>query len=427
MARLDFDQMFPDTNLRGTPTFSDIRQVLSHMNEAGYFEGGGTPPNLEDYLKRDGTVQLVATYVPSDEQDIATKKYVDENAIRPTGLELLTEGGSNGWRLIGRNPDYYGDIGNEAIDLSTSTTSGDYGATGERAVAFGFMTVASGRNSFAGGDNTVAKATNAFAFGSGVSSNNDCSVAFGSGTVASGGDAFVFGQDSEANGDKSFAGGLGSIAEGNASIAFGLGASAEGIYSTAIGKQLKASGESSYAQGSYTTASGLASHAEGYYTTAEGSFSHAEGYATHATGNYGIHAEGYETINEGTYGSHVEGCGAKVTGSLGAHAEGYGTIAQNDSMHVEGRYNVGTATDTIHETGIGIRASDRKNAFEIYTDGRLVAPELTATLIDAAGDKSLIIKEYLLSAEFGNSLPTADPGEAGRLWNDGGALKISAG
>jgi hypothetical protein len=37
----------------------------------------------------------------------------------------------------------------------------------------------------------------------------------------------------------------------------------------------------------------------------------------------------------------------------------------------------------------------------------------------------LVKKEYLLSAEFGNSLPTTDPGIPGKLWNDAGVLKIS--
>jgi hypothetical protein len=47
--------------------------------------------------------------------------------------------------------------------------------------------------------------------------------------------------------------------------------------------------------------------------------------------------------------------------------------------------------------------------------------------IQATGGKSIPTLEYLLSPEFGNALPTTDPGVAGSPWNDAGILKISAG
>jgi hypothetical protein len=97
-------------------------------------------------------------------------------------------------------------------------------------------------------------------------------------------------------------------------------------------------------------------------------------------------------------------------------------------MHAAGRYNVGTSNDTIHETGIGTDTGDayRKNAFEIYTDGTLTAPEATPALVNSRGTQTLVPISYLLSAEFGNSLPTTDPGVTGRIWNDSGTLKVSA-
>jgi hypothetical protein len=58
-------------------------------------------------------------------------------------------------------------------------------------------------------------------------------------------------------------------------------------------------------------------------------------------------------------------------------------------------FNVGTSSDTIHETGIGTGWDDRKNAFEIYIDGKVVAPELTTTLINDSNTpgRVLITKE----------------------------------
>ena len=38
--------------------------------------------------------------------------------IEPTGLEQITENGNSGWRLLGREPENYGDIGYGALDLS---------------------------------------------------------------------------------------------------------------------------------------------------------------------------------------------------------------------------------------------------------------------------------------------------------------------
>jgi len=35
--------------------------------------------------------------------------------------------------------------------------------------------------------------------------------------------------------------------------------------------------------------------------------------------------------------------------------------------------------------------------------------------------------DYLLSAEFGNSLPTSDPSVVGEIWNNSGVMTVSAG
>ena len=129
--------------------------------------------------------------------------------------------------------------------------------------------------------------------------------------------------------------------------------------------------------------------AVGDYSTAFGSY-------TYTFGKYS-HVEGFGAQTQGE-AAHAEGYCAKAIGDA-SHAEGTGTIALNESSHAQGKYNVGTATNTIHEIGIGASNVARKNAFAVYTDGRLHAPELTIPKIDDDTDglsaRTLVTKEYL--------------------------------
>lgn len=99
-----------------------------------------------------------------------------ETAANVSGIEALDEGNGIGWRLIGVNPDWYGDIGNNAIDFSISnSTSENHGAlgpfsfssglsteaVGAESTAFGYFTNAFGRRSTA-----MGSATEALGFGS---------------------------------------------------------------------------------------------------------------------------------------------------------------------------------------------------------------------------------------------------------------------
>lgn len=119
---------------------------------------------------------------------------------------------------------------------------------------------------------------------------------------------------------------------------------------------------------------------------ATGTYSYAEGFETEASGQYS-HAEGIYTVANNSYG----------------HAEGVYTIAKNTGSHAAGLYNIGTSTETIHETGIGINDTTRKNAFEIYDNGTLTAPESTIALIDSRGIKTLITKEYYSAGNVGSA------------------------
>ena len=151
---------------------------------------------------------------------------------------------------------------------------------------------------------------------------------------------------------------------GNYSFGFGNGAIVQSNYAMGFGYAAFLTAHYAFGEGLYPTVTGTAGHAEGEYTEANGYASHAEGGYTEANAYY-------------------------------SHAEGNQTIAQNECSHAAGQNNVGTSTETIHETGIGTASYDRKNAFEIYKNGRIRAPELTLALHD--DDKSLTTKEYVVN------------------------------
>ena len=88
-----------------------------------------------------------------------------------------------------------------------------------------------------------------------------------------------------------------------------------------------------------------------------------------------------------------------------AFSQGLNTIAKNQNQHSIGMYNIANDVNTIHEIGIGSGDNDRKNAFEVYIDGKLRAPELTTALIDHP--RSLVTKEYA-DANGGGSSTFAD-------------------
>jgi hypothetical protein len=99
---------------------------------------------------------------------VVTNDLTNQPTTMPTGLERITESIDAetelpiyGWRLTGIEPDNYGNIGYNAVDLSESPfPSTENGATGQNSTAMGEDTVASGRNSTAMGNVNVASGHN---------------------------------------------------------------------------------------------------------------------------------------------------------------------------------------------------------------------------------------------------------------------------
>ncbi len=127
----------------------------------------------------------------------AIKAYVDTNGS--SGLETLNEGNGNGWRLKGRSPSTYGNIGSQAVDFSLSLSpSSTYGATGSAAAAFGLFTTASGGSSFVSGFYAVASGDTATAIGNDVLASGNVSVALGNNSIASGDNSIATGTNTTA-------------------------------------------------------------------------------------------------------------------------------------------------------------------------------------------------------------------------------------
>ena len=139
-----------------------------------------------------------------------------------------------------------------------------------------------------------------------------------------------------------------------------------------------------HAEGNKTTATGVGSHAEGFSSKATGDYSHAEGASNTATG-VGSHAEGNISIASGV-GSHAEGFNSKATGDY-SHAEGYQTTAGYDNQTTMGMYNI-NKSDTLLEVGNG-STQTASNAFEVYRDGHAEVQTMGVT------DTSLTTKKYV--------------------------------
>ncbi len=132
--------------------------------------GNGTETARQDALTvlRNGTITAPSFDLSeiTDAKALTTKEYVDANAA--SGLEAINEGDGIGWRLEGRDPTDYLNIGENAVDLSTNFVSifnGRKGASGNHSTAMGYETTASGNLSTTMGQGTKAESFASLAIG----------------------------------------------------------------------------------------------------------------------------------------------------------------------------------------------------------------------------------------------------------------------
>ena len=123
----------------------------------------------------------------TDDKALVTKEYLEANVDNSTGLETIDEGNGLGWRLKGQDPNNFGDIGLNAVDLSSQNSgSTTTGATGDSSTAMGSRTTASGSRSTAMGDNTIASGLGSTTMGTFTIASGFSATALGESTLASG-------------------------------------------------------------------------------------------------------------------------------------------------------------------------------------------------------------------------------------------------
>jgi hypothetical protein len=151
---------------------------------------------------------------------------INASSISTGQLVKVTENGKTGYRLKDADPANYGDIGLDAVDLSTSeSASTTKGAIGDYSHASGFITTASGIASHASGDSTTASGDYSHAEGISTNAISASSHAEGNGTKASG-------YASHAEGSSAVASGASSHAEGSSTFARSFGEHSGGVNGT---------------------------------------------------------------------------------------------------------------------------------------------------------------------------------------------------
>ena len=301
-----------------------------------------------------------------------------KKAANVTGLEAIDEGNGIGWRLTDRPIAFYGDIGENAVDLSYSNsalipkgalginsfatgffteatgdyatsmgfnteaagdystslgfnteTLGDYSfasgrnssATGNYSTAIGYFTIASSPNSISMGSETEASGLNSIAIGNNVTASGAYAIGIGQNTIASGENATAFGRNTEASGDRSVAMGSGTEAQGNFSFAFGDESEARGNNSIAMGDDAFATSDYAVAIGRDAFASGVSAIAIGNNNEASGNYSISIGSGNEASGS-----------NSTAFGLGTEASGIRST------AMGQGTMASWGSATAMGSF-----------------------------------------------------------------------------------------
>ena len=132
-----------------------------------------------------------------------------------TGLEAIDEGNGIGWRLIGRDATNYGNIGNNAVDLSLSTVSGEtHGATGSGSFVTGGSNIANNTYSVAMGSTNTATGYASFTQGYGNTNSGQMSAVFGYLNNVVGTYSGVFGWNNTVNDGTSLVGGKGHTTSG---------------------------------------------------------------------------------------------------------------------------------------------------------------------------------------------------------------------
>ncbi len=336
-------------------------------------------------------------------------------------LEKIIEEGKQGWRLYGRDPLFYGNIGTGAIDFSENSGSGSGGgATGDTSFAVGLETTAEGRTSFASGKFTSASGENSFVTGYSNIVTGDNSAAFGYNTKARKENSIAFGRFNEDNLSGilvTVGAGMDNLTRENVFEVYDDGGvRAPGLTTIGIDSHPKSlvtqeyvtsmtdasqlqkitevdggsglghtgwrilgrsplfygwigEGAIDFSESNQVAtfapgygASGFYSFATGQNTVSSGNYSFVAGLESKATADYAS-AFGQETLASGA-SSNTEGY-MTIASGITAHAEGSASIANGKASHAEGDTTKATK-DGAHSEGILTEASGEASHAEGY-------------------------------------------------------------
>lgn len=306
---------FPDSGKTGTLYIDSTNEQIYFWNGTEYIALGGSSEEITALLVTvddSSFTEISGTNVQDVLSDIDT---VIGGLGTPTGLEAINEGNGIGWRLIGRNPANYGNIGNGAIDLSYSV-----GASATRG--------ATGQNSFASGQNTTASGSH--------------STSFGYQNTASGPYSTSWGHSNNTSGYYATTWGMSSVNSGTSSTVWGRDNTVTSSFSTAWGVDNNLSGD-------YTTVFGTSNDVSGEKATAWGSDNFALGNVSTVWGT----------------GNTVNSSNATVLGSFATIATGQSTSSL-------------VGTDELFKIGNGTSSGARSNALKIYKNAVQVQGGITA-------------------------------------------------
>lgn len=231
------------------------------------------------------------------------------------------------------------------------------------------------------------------------------SIAFGGNTTASGNNATAFGFETLANNNYSTAFGFSTIASGDTSTAFGYDTTASGLYSTAFGYSSSATGNVNTVFGYLNTANGSA------YATAFGALNGASGQNSTVFGRNNLAR---------SYGETVLGLGA-----TNYVASSNGNTQFRPANATDRLFVIGNAIDSNNNDLMD--ESERSDAMIVLKNGLTRLPSTTNAMITAADGKAVVTKEYLQSNTSGTLDQAYDFGGAGSgrtITADTGAVTI---
>lgn len=293
-----------------------------------------------------------------------TKLLVRPSTPFPTasiGLISVSEGGNVGYRRGDFNPLYYGNIGQDAVDVSYSDDIiTPHGATGIASFASGYAVTASGDYSTAMGKYAVASGKSSVALGYNSTASGINSVAISDGSVSEGGSSVALGSG-QALAHLSFSAGSSCISSAYGSTSLGFGSTASGLYSVALGYLCTASDEYSVSIGSNSNSSEPYSMALGYNCTSAGTGSIGMGYNASASNitfsvsiGKNVTASGTEAVALGV-GNVSSGSASFTSGSnclaSGSYSVGLGRNSQATDY---GSISIGVGCESSHNSSVAL-------------------------------------------------------------------------